>query len=460
MLETRFDEAILRADPARRQRILPILDAALNAVDPAAAVMRYLRCDQQLLMVGSSTFDLARIRHIYVIGFGKAAAPMAQAAAQVLGERLTEGVIVTKYGHGPDDATSLGRIALCEAGHPIPDEAGLAAARRVVALAEQAGPDDLVLCLISGGGSALLTLPADGIGLADLQQATGALLRCGATINEINTLRKHLSQVKGGQLARLAYPATLISLVVSDVVGSPLDVIASGPTVADGSTWSDAWAIVEKYDLAQDLPECIINRLRAGMAGAIADTPKAHDQVFEHAETLIIADNAIAAEAALRKARAVGFNAIITSTFVEGEAREVAKVLVGLGREIATFCRPVTEPACLILGGETTVTLRGDGKGGRNQELALAAALVLDQVPDSDRIVLASLATDGTDGPTDSAGGLVDASTVERGRQLGLDAAEHLKRNDSYPYLQAVGDMLTTGPTQTNVNDLMFVFVL
>jgi hydroxypyruvate reductase len=465
--DSRFHYHILEADPLRRARVLPVLDAALDAVDPARAVQRVLRRQGHRLQVGAAAYDLDSFRHVYVIGCGKAATPMAEAIAGVAGERLTAGVLVTRYGHGPVEAALPPNIVILEAGHPVPDAAGVAAARRIADLARQAEADDLVLCLISGGGSALLTLPADGLSLADLQATTDALLRCGATINEINTLRKHLSQVKGGQLARLVAPATLISLIVSDVVGSPPDVIASGPTVPDSSTWADAWAVVERYGLAEILPEPVVGRLRAGLAGGLSvpggqglpDTPKPGDPVFVRSQTLVIADNALAAQAAQAKATELGFNAAVLSTFVEGEAREVAKVAVALGREVVTHGRPVAPPACLILGGETTVTLRGQGKGGRNQELALAAALLLDRIPERGRIVVVSLATDGTDGPTDAAGGLTNATTLARGRALGLDAADHLARNDAYPYLRAVGDLLVTGPTQTNVNDLIAVFV-
>ena len=326
-------------------------------------------------------------------------------------------------------------------------------------IADVTGAIGVGVGLISGGGSALLTLPAPRISLNDVQATTQALLRCGASIGEINALRKHLSQVKGGQLARLAAPATLVSLLLSDVVGSPLDVIASGPTVPDASSWADAWAIVERYALVDELPKAVIQRLQAGLAGKLADTPKAGDALFSKSQTLVIADNAFAAQAAQDRARELGFNSLLLSTFVEGEAREVARVAVALGREVVAYARPVASPACLVLGGETTVTLRGVGKGGRNQELALAAGLILENVPEGGRIVVVSLATDGTDGPTDAAGGLADSTTVARGRALGLDAEEHLANNDSYPYLEAVGDLLVTGPTQTNVNDLIFVFV-
>lgn len=459
MTRIHFDPAILQADPARRQRILPVLEAALHAVDPGPAVSRSVQRAGSRLAVSDAVYDLDQCEHVYLLGFGKAVVAMGLAAAAALGERLAGGALLTKHGHAAGAEALPASVAVMEAGHPVPDAAGVAAAQRIAALAQQATARDLVLCLVSGGGSALLTLPAEGLALPDLQATTEALLRCGASIDEINTLRKHLEQLKGGQLARLASPATLASLVLSDVVGSPLDVIASGPTVPDRSTWAEAWEIVQRYGLEPALPTPVVQRLRDGAAGRLPDTPKADDAGFDRCQTVVVADNALAAEAAQTAARGQGFNAQVLSTFVEGEAREVARVAVALGRESIAFGRPVAPPACLLLGGETTVTLHGDGKGGRNQELALAAALLLARIPEGERIVVAALATDGSDGPTDAAGGLADASTVTRGRLLDLDAAMHLADNDAYPFLLASGDLLRTGPTQTNVNDLLAVFV-
>jgi glycerate 2-kinase len=455
----RFDPSVLAADPSRRGQILSILEAALRAVDPGEALRRSLRRQGNELVANDTHYSLDFFRRVFVIGFGKAAAPMGQAAAEILGDRLTAGVLVTKIGHGRTHTGLPQGLTLLEAAHPLPDAAGVAAARRIADLARQATADDLILCLISGGGSALLPLPAGSLTLADLQATTAALLRCGATIDEINTLRKHLSQVAGGQMARLAAPATMLSLVLSDVVGSPLDVIASGPTVPDRSSWADAWAVVERHGVQAALPDGVVERLRAGLAGQLADTPKPGDPAFASTQTLVIGDNAIAAQAAQQRAAELGFNARVLTTFLEGEAREVAKVAVALGREIVAHSRPIAAPACLILGGETTVTLRGQGKGGRNQELALAAALMLDRLPEKQQVVVVSLASDGTDGPTNSAGGMVDGTSVDRGRAIGLDAGRHLADNNSNPYLAAVGDLLVTGPTLTNVNDLVFVFV-
>ncbi len=448
-----FDPAVLLPNQTQRQPILTILQAALSAVDPFSATQSYLRRQGNRLTVGDRDYDLDRYARIFVIGAGKAGAPMAQAVEAALGDRITDGLAVVKIGHAGPTQT----IKIAEASHPTPDQAGVDAGMRILELAQSAGENDLVIALLSGGGSALLVAPAPGLTLADIQSMTAALLASGATINEINCLRKHTSAVKGGQLARAVAPATLITLALSDVIGSPLDVIASGPTVPDQSTWDDAWRIVQRYELESELPAAIVQRLQAGLNGDEPDTPKPDDPAFASSQTLVVADNRVAATAAARAAESQGYNALLLTTYLEGEASQVAKVAVGLGREIQAFHAPLQPPACLILGGETTVTLGADpGKGGRNQELALSAAIALQDRPG---IVVVSLATDGTDGPTDSAGGIADAATVARGKALGLDAETALRRHDAYPYLHAVHDLLLTGPTQTNVNDLVFVFV-
>lgn len=431
---------------------LAVLDAALEAVDPARAIRHVMVDGEDTLWIDGVAYDLRRYRRVIVIGGGKAGASMAGAVEEVLGEHISAGLVVVKTGY-----TAPTRIIeVREAGHPVPTEAGVAAVRDMVALLRDATEDDLVLCLISGGGSALMTLPVEGVTLADVQVLTDLLLRSGAPIQAINAVRKHLSQVKGGQLARLAHPAKVVALILSDVVGSPLDVIASGPTVPDTTTYAHAVGVLERYGIIDQAPHAVIDHLRRGMSGAILDTPKAGDPVLAGVQNVIVADNARAAAAARETAQARGFNTLLLSTYVEGEAREVAQVLAALAKEIAATGQPVPAPACLLLGGETTVTVRGDGRGGRNQELALAAALALGDLPQT---VIASLATDGTDGPTDAAGALVDALTVVRGQTRGLSAAAALANNDAYTYLDAVGDLLVTGPTNTNVNDLMAVFV-
>jgi glycerate 2-kinase len=444
--------------PDRRKVVQAVQDAALAAVDPAQAIRKHVLREGDTLKVAGRRYDLSRIQQVWIAGGGKAAAPMVAALAEILGDRLSGGAAVTKYGHSTlekPDRDAL-RVSIQEAGHPVPDAAGVIGARQLAELATKAGSDDLVICPISGGGSALLTLPAPGIELADLQTLTDQLLRSGATINELNTVRKHLSQIKGGGLARMAAPAGVISLVLSDVVGDPLDVIASGPTSPDPTTFADAWAVLERYALLDVAPESVLARLQAGFDGEIPETPKPDDPIFERVQNVIVGSNRQAAEAAVAKAREFGFSTLLLSTFVEGEAREVARVAAALAKEVVRFGEPITPPACLVWGGETTVTVRGEGLGGRNQELALAAALALEGWPD---VVVVALATDGTDGPTDAAGALASGETPPRARQIGLAPADFLARNDSYHFFQQLDDLIVTGPTQTNVNDLLFLFV-
>jgi glycerate 2-kinase len=450
--EFSFGERLL-ADPATRERrvlVARVMSAALTAVDPAEAVRRALIREGDRLQVAGKSYNLGHYNRVVVVGAGKAGAPMAAAVEEVLGDRVRAGLVVVKEGHlGPARV-----VRLREADHPVPDQRGVDATIELVDLVQQTGPDDLVVVVISGGGSALMLLPAEGITLADMQRTTDLLLRAGATINELNTIRKHLERVKGGGLARLTAPADVLTLVLSDVVGNPLDVIASGPTVPDTSTFFDAYAIVDEYGLWNQLPDLVASRLRAGRAGQLADTPKPGDLIFDRVQTVVVASNELAAEAAVERARAEGLGALLLTTFVEGEAREVAKVVAALAREEAVRGGPLPRPCCLVLGGETVVRVRGQGKGGRNQELALAAA---EKLAGLDAIV-ASLATDGNDGPTDAAGALADGTTLARARALGLDPHQHLANNDAYHFFAPLGDLLMTGPTNTNVNDLIFVF--
>jgi len=414
--------------------------AALDAVEPAAAVRRHVRREGDVLLVADQLYDLGDYERVFVVGGGKAAVPMAAAIAEILGARLAEGVVVTKYEHVR--GRSIPRIEVIEAAHPVPDENSVRGARAVAGLAEQATGRDLMVCLISGGGSALLTLPVPGLTLADLQSLTDALLRCGASINEINTVRKHCSGIKGGNLARLAAPAQVITLVLSDVVGDPLDVIASGPTVPDTTTVADAREVLSRYGISAALPW--------------QGTPKPGDAVFDKVQNVVVGSNRLAALAAVDKARELGFDALLLSTYVEGEAREAGRVAAALAKGIRTHGDPLSPPACLVWGGETTVTVRGEGLGGRNQELALAAALALDGWPG---VLVMALATDGTDGPTDAAGAIVTGETLARARERGLDVRAALEANDSYHFFDALGGLIRIGPTGTNVNDLLFVLV-
>jgi hydroxypyruvate reductase len=300
----------------------------------------------------------------------------------------------------------------------------------------------------------LLTLPAEPLTLGDLQATTEALLAAGATINQVNTIRKHLSLVKGGQLARMAAPASVYALILSDVVGDPLEVIASGPTVPDPTTFADAWAIVERFQLQRILPAAVLRRLEAGRAGQAPDTPKPGDPIFERVHNVIIGSNRLAAQALIKAAEAAGFSARLLTTFLEGEAREVGKVIAALAKGLARDEGPISRPACLVLGGETTVTLRGKGKGGRNQEMALSAALSIIGWPN---LLVTCFGTDGSDGPTDAAGAFADGQTVGRAQAIGLAATEYLSRNDAYNFFTGLDDLIVTGPTNTNVNDLTFI---
>jgi hydroxypyruvate reductase len=326
----------------------------------------------------------------------------------------------------------------------------------MVALLRGLHENDLVLVLISGGGSALLTLPAAGVSLADMQGLTGELLRCGATIGEINALRKHCSQVAGGQIAQRAEPAQVAALIVSDVVGSPLDVIASGPTVPDPTTYDDALAIIGRYQLEQALPSPILAHLRRGRAGKLPETPKADAPLWQRVHNLVVAGNAVAAEAAVVAGQAAGLNTLLLTTYLEGEARSVGQMAAALARELELRNGPLERPALIVAGGETTVTLKGNGVGGRNQELALGAVSALAGLPDA---LVIALATDGGDGPTDAAGAVVTGATLARAQALGLDPASSLQHNDAYHFFAPLDDLLRPGPTLTNVNDLLFIAV-
>ncbi|WP_299643376.1 glycerate kinase [uncultured Chloroflexus sp.] len=431
-----------------------VMAAALAAVDPAQATAVSLRREGDWVIAGERRYDLRAFDRVWLVGAGKAGAAMAQAAAAILGDRLSGGIVVVK-----DDGVPLPAIpgvTVVQAAHPTPDERSVAAGRQIAALLAQAGARDLVVALISGGGSALLNLPVPGVTLADLQRLTAELLACGAPIGAINTLRKHLDQLKGGGLARLTAPATLIALILSDVVGSPLDVIASGPTVADPTTFADALALLDHYELRDRCPPAIHAYLTAGVRGEQPETLKPGDPLLATVQNVGIGSNAQAARAALAAAQVAGLNAMLLTTYLEGEAREVGRVLAGIAREIVTSDQPLPRPACIIAGGETTVTLRGTGLGGRNQELALSAALALEGLTDA---AVIALATDGGDGPTDAAGAVATGATVARARALGLDPLDHLRRNDAYPFFAALDDLLRPGPTGTNVNDLVFVVV-
>ncbi len=435
-----------------RKDALAMFRAALLAADPVEAVRRAMRVEDGTLIVGRKRYNLARFDRIFVLGAGKASAAMGQAAERILGRRITAGLVQTKYGHG----ATFKRIEVHEAGHPVPDENGVTGARRLAQMAEQAGPRDLVIFLISGGASALTPYPAEPITLAEKQATTRLLLECGATIHEINAVRKHISAFKGGQLARLANPATLVTLMLSDVIGDSMDVIGSGPTVPDHSTFATAHGIFEKYSLLDRVPPAVLTRLRQGIEGTLPDTPKPGDPAFEKTQNLIVGSNRLAVDAAARKARELGYRTLVLSTFIEGETRDAAGVHAAIAKEIRAAGQPLKPPACIISGGETTVTIKGNGLGGRNQEFVLAAAMA---IAGMENAAVLSGGTDGTDGPTDAAGAIADGSTVARAAASGLMAADFLNRNDSYHFFEPLGDLIKTGPTRTNVMDVRLILV-
>ena len=431
-----------------------ILAAAILAVEPGAAVHRALRREADQLTIGEKTYDLARIRRVYVIGAGKAGAPMARAAVKILGDHPSAGIVIVKDGYAKYFGDIKG-LTLLEAAHPVPDRRGIQATQRIIHLLQETQADDLVICLFSGGGSALLISPPPGISLDDLRSLTSLLLVCGTSINEINNIRKHLDQVKGGNLARLAAPAQVATLILSDVVGDPLDVIASGPTVPDPTTFEEALSTLNRYGILNQVPPAILEHLERGRQGISSETPKPGDPLFENVDNIVIGSNSLAAQAALRQAAAEGFHTLLLTTYLQGEARQAGRMLAAIARQVAQNGQPIPRPACLVIGGETTVTVQSPGKGGRNQELALGAVSELAGLPD---IALVTLATDGGDGPTDAAGAVVSGDTLGDALRLGLVPADFLARNDAYNFFAPLGDLLKPGPTQTNVNDLAFLF--
>ena len=415
-----------------RKFLRELFAAAIAAADPARVVPPHL--------------PPPPTGRTIVLGAGKASAAMAKAVEDNWPGPLS-GLVVTRYGHG----VPCERIAVVEAAHPVPDRHGEDAALRILELAASAGPDDLVLCLISGGGSALLALPADGITLADKQAVNRALLTSGADIGEMNTVRKHLSAIKGGRLAAAAWPAPLVALAISDVPGDDLSIIASGPTVADPSTFADARAILARYAITP--PDAVARRL----AEAEDETPKPGDERLSHASTVIVASPLASLEAAAAVARVANVTPLILGDALEGEARELGRAMAGIALSAHRHGKPVEPPAVLISGGETTVTVRGKGKGGRNAEFLAGLAIALDRTPG---IFALAGDTDGIDGSEENAGALVTPDTLSRARGLGLDARASLAANDCWSLFNALDDLVTTGPTLTNVNDFRAVLIV
>ncbi len=429
------------------------IERALNAADPKALLLSKVKMDGSILRVAELSFDLDRFKRVFVVGGGKAGAAMAQALEERLGTRITAGIVNVPY--GAKDQTKI--IQLNETRHPVPDQRGIEGTRKMMALAEQAEVEDLVLCLISGGGSSLMPLPREGLALEDKQALTGALLKSGAPINEINVVRKHLSAFKGGWLAKKAYPATVVSIILSDVVGDPIDAIASGPTASDPSKFADAQKILQKYHLWETAPASVQKIFTEGAEGKLEETPKQGDSAFVHVHNVVLGNYQTASKACAEYLKSAGLKTIHFDDPLEGEARQMGKALARCASKASAYDFSLPKPIGIVAGGETTVTVTGNGVGGRNQELALAAAMSLE---DTDSCVIASVSTDGVDGPTDAAGAIVDGYTLKRAQTLGLDAEKYLHNNDSNSFFTKLGDLVVTGATGTNVNDITVIVVL
>ena len=441
-------------DRKARRLVLRSIEAALNAVDPRDVIRAKVSLKGNVLRICGHAFDLGEFRNVIVVGGGKASGLMAEALEEILEDRINNGIVNIPY---DGVQFQLQHIRIQEASHPVPDEAGVRGVRRIIDLATSADERDLIICLISGGGSSLMPLPRRGISLQDKRMVTDQLLKSGATIDEINAVRKHISDFKGGWLAKTAYPTMVVNLILSDVIGDPLDSIASGPTVPDTTTFRDTVTILKRYMLWSKVPESVREVLLKGEKGLIPETPKADDETFKKVHNFIVANNRSASLAAYKKLERDGLNTLFLTSQLEGEARHVGTVFSAIIKEITKSGKPICKPAGIIAGGETTVTVTGDGKGGRNQELVLSASLELEGL---EGIAIASISTDGVDGPTDAAGAIADGQTVTCARNVELDPVEFLINNDSYGFFSRIHDLILTGPTGTNVNDLTAIVVL
>lgn len=451
LLENAKTIELLRA----RGILIEIVDRAIASVDPSIAMRRRLRLEGERLIVGSQEFDLSDVGKIVVVGGGKASGRMAEVLEEIMEDRITGGAI--NVFEGTASKHRLRMIKLIEAGHPLPTEASVRGAEEMMDLVDGLGAQDIVICLLSGGGSSLVTLPAEGISLEELRETTQLLLKSGASIQEVNAVRKHLSRIKGGQLAKAAYPAKVITLLISDVVGDRLDTIASGPTYPDSTTYSDVLAVIEKYRLTEKAPKNVLKHLKSGAERKVAETPKPGEKYFLNTYHEIIASNADAVEAAAEVGKSHDLNVSILTTTMQGEAREVGAHLATIAKKVTGTSKPISKPALLISGGETTVTVKGEGTGGRNQELVLAAVT---EISSLENAAIAAFSTDGIDGPTDAAGAIADSFTIERARHHNLDPLDYLERNDSYSFFKELRDLLLTGPTRTNVADMACLILI
>jgi len=425
--------------------------AGIESVLPDQLIRKQVFLKGDTLFISSYQFSLENINRIFVIGAGKANALMAKEIESILGNRITEGHVVVKYGH----ACELKYISVSEAGHPMPDNNGYLSTQKILKIAKKAEENDLIICLISGGGSALLTDFPEGATLNDIIVTNDLLTKSSADIKEINTVRKHLSNVKGGQLAKAAHPARLVSLILSDVIGDPIDVIASGPTVADPTTFGDAMRILKKYDLHSKIPKQLLNHLQKGVDKQYPETPKPGDSIFENTKNIIIGNNKIALEAASEKAKTMSLHPVIVNSALEGDTIKIAEQLIDTALKFQSE-NAIKKPCCLLFGGETTIKVNGSGTGGRNQHLALYAALLL---KNKKGITLLSAGTDGSDGPTSAAGAVVDSKTREGALALDMTIEKYLTNFDSYYFFEKAGGHIITGPTMTNVMDLIVVII-
>lgn len=442
------------------QDLTHIFRAGLAQVDPYQMIINQVTCQGDLLKIEKPNqeleFDLRKFERIVVLGAGKATAKMALAIENILGTRISEGLISVKHGH----IEKLNYVKTIQAGHPVPDDESLRASQEIADICRRGDERTLFINLISGGGSALLSLPAAELTPEEKRETTSLLLACGADIGELNGIRKHLSGIKGGQLAALMAPATSLNLILSDVVGDRLDTIASGLTAGDETTFAQAMATINKYQLADKLPGHVLRHLEAGVRREITETPAPGDPVFHHVHNILIGTNYTALLAAQKEAENLGYHPVILSSQITGEAREAAKFLAGIGKDIAAHDLLAAKPACLIAGGETTVTLRGKGLGGRNQEMALAFLAEIQNDPDGTRnLHFLSAATDGNDGPTDAAGGFASHNVLQAAQTQGLSIQHFLSENNSYAFFDKAGYLYKTGPTNTNVCDLQMLIV-
>jgi glycerate 2-kinase len=435
-----------------RPLLRKLIVRGLDAVDARRAVGRAISRTGEKLVIGRRRYDLRRYERVVVLGAGKATASMAQAVEQRLGSRLEGGFVVVKHGHvGPTK-----RIVVAEAGHPVPDRSGQRAAARLCAMAAELGRRDLLIVLLSGGASSLLPAPVAGVRLADKQRTTQELLRCGASIREINTVRKHLSRIKGGRLAELT-EATVVTLILSDVLGDDLSAIASGLTAPDPTTYQEAVAILKHHRIWRAVPQRVRRYLDRGCRGLASETPKPGSSLFRRVRHYIVGNNDAAVAAVISAAREAGLRTLVHTPALTGEARNEGQRFGALAKEIVRDGKPLQRPCCVVVGGETTVTVTGKGTGGRAQEFAAAAAL---EIAGLANVWVVAIGTDGTDGPTDAAGAVVDGHTVARAKQCSVDLKGAMKRHNIYPALKRLHQLIVTGPTGTNVNDLYLLLVL